>query len=113
RTGTGRVGTSIRTSWAALAAVRSYHASHIPSTRRDDRQRDPRRVPAVVVHALVRGAELVLLGDRRTRVRVAVEAREVAAGDLDADPVPGHEDVARRREVDLVPVDRAGLEQRR
>src|SRR6476469_4798739 len=57
---------------------------------RDDRQRDPARILLAVVDRLVR--DDALLPSRRrdhpARVRVAIEAREVARRDLDPDLVP-------------------------
>ncbi len=39
------------------------------------------------------------VGDDTAGVGVAVEPREVAAGDLEPDPVPGQEDVGRDGQV--------------
>src|SRR5439155_785434 len=83
--------------------------SHIPVA--DDGQYDPRGMLRVVVDALRGAPELAVLRPP-AGIRIAVEAREVAARDLDADPVAGLEEVARLREVDFVPVDHVRLEQR-
>src|SRR5438874_6807886 len=84
--------------------------SHIPVA--DDGQYDPRGMLRVVVDALSGAPELAVLRHRPAGIRIAVETREAAARDLDADPVAGLEEVARLREVDFVPVDHVRLEQR-
>ena len=55
--------------------------------------------------------EVGACGGGLTGVQVAVEAREVAAGDFEADDVALEEDVAGGPEVDFVFVDLAGVEE--
>ena len=78
---------------------------------RDDRQRDPARVLLAVVDRLVR--DDALLPSRRrdhpARVRVAIEAREVARRDLDPNLMPRPEQVARRPAIDLEPLTSPGV----
>src|SRR5579859_5583322 len=54
---------------------------------------------------------VTVLGDGAAGIRVAVEAREVAAGHLEPDAMPGQEDVRRHRQVDGDLVDLARSEQ--
>jgi len=51
--------------------------------------------------------------ERMAGVRIAVEAGEVAAGNLDPNLVAGQENVARDPKVDLVAIDLPGLDRRR
>ena len=55
--------------------------------------------------------EVLFVGDGTAGVRVAVEAREVAAGDLQPDAVALPEHVAGDAGVDGDPVDLAGVGQ--
>src|SRR5437763_17156839 len=61
---------------------------------------------------LVRNLHAGGAGRRLTGVQVAVPAREVAGGDVQADAVPGPEDVTGRPEVDLVLVGPARCDRR-
>src|SRR5215813_15209818 len=71
----------------------------------DNRQRDRGRTVDVVVDRLVRFDHLRRAEGRLARVVVAIEAREIAARDVDANPVSGLEDVARRPQVNHIFVD--------
>src|SRR5215210_5022657 len=84
-----------------------------PIRRRDDRQQDMRRVRPRVPDRLLGHADLAIPGELVAGVEVAVVAREVAGGDLDADAVPGAEEVAGDHQVDLIAVDLLGLEEAR
>src|SRR5688572_12513132 len=64
-----------------------------------------RRPRPVVVHGVVRRHHPPVLLERLARVRVQVEARKVAARNVEADPVPLLKEVGRRVEVDPHPVD--------
>ena len=68
------------------------------SACRDDRQRDVGRTVAVAVHRVSGDNRVGVLADRLAGVRVEVEAREVTARDVEPNPVPGREQVARRRQ---------------
>jgi hypothetical protein len=67
----------------------------------------------IVEDRLSRHPQLGLGGDRPAGVRIAGKSREVAAADLDANPVAGLEQIARGLQVDPVFADRAGVEQLR
>jgi hypothetical protein len=64
----------------------------------------------VVIDRLIRLYNLCRAERRLARVEVAIEAREVAAGDVDANFVSGLEDVARRPQINRVFVDLARLD---
>ena len=44
-----------------------------------------------------------------TRIQIPIEAREIAAGDVDADAMRGFEDIARRPQINRVFMDLARL----
>ena len=48
--------------------------------------------------------------DGSTRIEIAIKTWETAAGDGNTEPVSGHEDIARRPQVDLKTVDLIWLE---
>ena len=79
---------------------------------RHHRQHDVRRPLGVVVDGLRRRPRLGRKAGLLAGVRVAIEAREVAGGDLDSHPVAGQEHVAGGDQVDAVAVHGAGLDQR-
>src|SRR6266540_5377865 len=60
----------------------------------DDGQHDVRRVRGVVKDALVRHGEAPLEAERLARVGIDVVMREVAARDVESNPVPRGEIVA-------------------
>ena len=64
-----------------------------------------------VPDSLQRWCEFGVLGDPPPRVGVAIEAREVAAGDLQPDPVSRLEDVAGGPEINGVAIHAARLHQ--
>src|SRR5258705_9768727 len=75
----------------------------------DNRQQDCRRMFGVMIDSLPgfhhsRSAKCLL-----TRIQIPVEAREIAAGDVDPDAMSGFEDVTRRPQIDRVLVDPARL----
>src|SRR5688500_718647 len=92
---------SIRPSTIATAA-----STHLA---RDDWAGDVAGVLLVVVDRLMVDDALLPPGrcDHAAGVRVAVEARVAARGDLDPDLVPRLENGAGRPEIDLEPVDLA------
>src|SRR5207247_965518 len=59
----------------------------LPRRAGNDRQDQPRRGVAAMMNRLVRGHGLRLGRDRPPGVRVAIESRIVAAGDLETDPM--------------------------
>src|SRR5215475_3583510 len=67
----------------------------------------------VVIDRLIRLYHLCRAESRLARVEVAIEAREVAAGDVDANFVSGLEEVARRPQINRVFVDLAWLDRLR
>src|SRR5215471_5715941 len=67
---------------------------------RDHRQNDMRSVRARMVDRLVRHPDLRIHAERLARVRVAVELREVATGDIHPNSVRREKHVARANEVD-------------
>src|SRR5713226_1311946 len=66
----------------------------------NDGQHDMRRVALVMEDGLPGRLPAGAGGLVLARVQVAVEAREIAGGDLDADAMTGQEDVAGGPEVD-------------
>ena len=70
-----------------------------------------RRILDVVQNSLQHGLEVAVLGNPLPRVGVAIEAREVAAGDLYPDPVPRLEDIAGGPQIDRVAIHSARLHQ--
>ena len=65
----------------------------------------------IVTNDLTGLLPLRVSAERMAGVRIAVEAREVAAGDLDSNPVPLGEGVARRSpELDRVRIDFSRLD---
>src|SRR4051794_35532570 len=70
-----------------------------------------RRVLGVVQDSLVGATRAGVVADRVSGVQIAVEAREIAAADLDPDAVARLENIARHPEVDLELVDLAGCQQ--
>src|SRR5690242_1920142 len=64
----------------------------------NDRQHDLGWTCAIQVDRVVGGDDPGVPADRLARVRVQVEAREVAARDVDPDSVASLEEVARRRQ---------------
>jgi hypothetical protein len=85
-----------------------YNASIIAtslraSLPRDDGEGDTARVFLAVMDGLV-GDDALLpprRSDHATRIRIAIEPREVAGRNLDPDPVARLEDIACRPEIDL------------
>src|SRR5215831_1156311 len=63
-----------------------------------------------MVDCLPRNSRLRRQSKRLTGVRIAVELREVAAGDIDANAMAGKEDVAGADQVDGQLVDPSGLQ---
>jgi len=80
---------------------------------RDNRQHHPRWVLRVVEDALQGWLELGAAAERQARVGITIEPRKVRAANLQANPVAGHEQVARRPEIDRVFVDPLRLDQGR
>src|SRR5262252_9004007 len=79
----------------------------------DDREDDARRVIRVVENAVGRHAPARVGVERLAGVWVHVEPREIAGGDVEADPVSGAEDERGRVELDGELVRSARLEHRR
>src|SRR5690348_15114775 len=72
-----------------------------------------RTMIAIVIDRLVR-ADRARRGDNIfAGVQIPIETREVAAGNVQPDPVAGLEDVRRCPQVDRVLIDLAGRNQRR
>src|ERR1035437_5742139 len=66
------------------------------------RQHQARRMLGVVEDRLERRAQLSLLTQNAAGVRIAIEAREITARNLDPELVSAPEEVARRPEIDPV-----------
>ena len=81
------------------------------SATRHDRQDHPRWIRRLVIDGLDGRGEGSGFRRRHARLRVPVEAREVAGGDLDPDAVPSAEQVAGGADVDGVLVDASRLDQ--
>ena len=71
----------------------------------DKRQNDMRRVRSAVVNCLIRRRDCRVHRLFVAGVGVAVPHGEVAAGDMDPNPMPLQEDIAGRHQVDGVLVD--------
>src|SRR5262245_11065668 len=70
-----------------------------------DRKDDVRGMVLVVEDRVRRDRPSTVVVQRLARVRVDVEPREAAAGNVDADPVPLLEEVRRRVQLDRERVD--------
>ena len=64
-----------------------------------------------VIDGLLRGLQNRLVRQPTPGVRIPIEAREIAAGDLDPDTVPFQEHVARDTGIDGKRIDLAGPRQ--
>ena len=80
---------------------------------RHDRQHQARRPLSIVEDGLVRAPELCRLAEWTSGVGIAIEPRKVAARHVEPDAVAGHEDVARRADVDRDLARRVRRQQRR
>ena len=78
----------------------------------DDRQDQVRRPVAVVENGLAGGQQLRVRAEGLPAIGVAVEAREVAAGNLQPNAVPATEHVAGHPEIHLQARGLPGLQQR-
>src|SRR5437879_860557 len=68
-----------------LEKYRGRSAKVNDSLAGNNRQQDVRRPRSIVIDRLRRLAQFGFLGDRRTRIWIAIEAREVAARNLQPD----------------------------
>jgi hypothetical protein len=85
-------------------------AAEVATSAWDNRKQDCRRMFGVMIDSLPgfhhsRSAKCLL-----TRIQIPVETREIAAGDVDPDAMPGFEDIARRPQINRVFVNRARLD---
>src|SRR5687767_5010352 len=64
-----------------------------------DAEREARRIPARVMHEVARYQSRGLVEVSSARIQIAIEARKVRAGHLDADSMPRREPVARRHRL--------------
>ncbi len=97
-----RIGLAFSNKQNWKTAARHFGQADRQSSARDHRQRDVRWVISAVIDGLCRDGDLVTDSEWIARVEVAREAREVGARDLDANPMSGLDDIARRPEVDLI-----------
>ena len=81
------------------------------SRQRNHRQRHMRRIRTIMMHRLHRRQELRLCRQGPPGIGIAVKAREVAAGDFQADTVPGLENITGGPQIDAVRIDLAGFKQ--
>ena len=81
-----------------------------PVARGDHRQDDVRGTLGVVVDGLLRHFQFFRRAELCSRVRIAIELREVAAGDVHADPVAAQEGDRRADEIDLESIHLAWLQ---
>ena len=91
--------------------IRRRPRSNVDSRARYDRQQQIGRVLLVVIDAMHhRLAAAQVIGRVFDVMRAGKAARQVEAGDVDADAVTGLEQVAGRQDLDRVLVDLAGLD---
>src|SRR5579863_2506525 len=95
--------------WAAIAMM----VVAISLLLRDNRQNQRGWMLAIVIDGVRRLDPMRRIRRRLAGVQVAVEAREIAARDFEAQLVSGKEDVARRPEVDGQLVDLSGIHELR
>jgi len=74
-------------------------------------QQKMRRKGAVMKNRLSSDARLRRLSHWRAGIQIAIEAREVAAGDFEPDPVPALEQIAGRDQIDRELIRPAGFHQ--
>src|SRR5258706_5359480 len=93
-----------------------FKTTYVLSCRYHDwhkRQCDIRGMFAVMQNHLVSHGKLFVDTKIMTSVGVAIPAREVAAGYIQANAMASFKDVTRRPEIDFILVSLAGLKQRR
>ena len=66
------------------------------------------RVSGVEVDRILSRHAVSVATHRLAGIGIQIEAREIATGDIQANAVPGHEPVARRRQRDLDRIHLAG-----
>jgi len=81
--------------------------STITPSPRNHRQHDVRRTRHVMENRLRRGLQLGIAEEGMPGVRVAVEAREVSAGDIDTEAMPRLEHHAGGPEIERILIDHA------